>query len=76
MSDEEIDDLSSFDIDLSQYMGEYLAELNEQLEELNDNLLELEASGGESPDVTRNIFRLAHTIKGSAATMRRRSAAG
>lgn len=68
MSDD-FDDLASFDIDLSQYMGEYLAELNEQLEELNDNLLELEASGGDNPDVTRNIFRLAHTIKGSAATM-------
>lgn len=50
-------------------MGEYLAELNEQLEELNDCLLQLESSDGDTTEITQKIFRLAHTIKGSAATM-------
>lgn len=50
-------------------MGEYLAELNEQLEDLNDCLLQLEASTGDTTEITQKIFRLAHTIKGNAATM-------
>jgi two-component system chemotaxis sensor kinase CheA len=50
-------------------MGEYLAELNEQLEDLNDCLLALESSTGDTTEITQKIFRLAHTIKGNAATM-------
>ncbi len=57
-----------FEIDLSQYLGEYLAELNEQLEELNESLLQFESTQAD-PEVVQKIFRLAHTIKGSAATM-------
>ena len=56
------------EIDLSEYIGEYCAELFEQLDELQSLLLDLE----QKPDdvaVINEIFRIAHTIKGSAATM-------
>ncbi len=57
------------DIDLSEYLDEYFAELNDQLDELQQLLLECEELGHCPSDKLNNIFRIAHTIKGSAATM-------
>jgi len=56
------------EIDLSEYIGEYCAELFEQLEELQSRLLELEQDST-NKEIVNEIFRIAHTIKGSAATM-------
>ena len=56
------------EIDLSEYIGEYCAELFEQLEELQKDLLDLEQDPSNA-EIINEIFRIAHTIKGSAATM-------
>ncbi len=46
----------------------FLEELEEKLQVINDNVLILEREGG-SPEVIQEIFRAAHTIKGSSAVM-------
>ncbi|AEG15385.1 CheA signal transduction histidine kinase [Desulfofundulus kuznetsovii DSM 6115] len=46
----------------------FLEELEEKLQVINDNVLLLERNGG-SPEVIQEIFRAAHTIKGSSAVM-------
>ncbi len=46
----------------------YLEELEEKIQAINDNVLLLEREGG-SPEVIQEIFRAAHTIKGSSAVM-------
>ncbi|MGB9804267.1 chemotaxis protein CheW [Desulfofundulus sp.] len=46
----------------------FLEELEEKLQVINDNVLLLEREGG-SPEVIQEIFRAAHTIKGSSAVM-------
>ncbi len=56
------------DVDLSEYIDEYLIELEEQLERLDDCLLDLEKDPT-SEELIKEIFRITHTIKGSASTM-------
>ncbi|MBI2944547.1 MAG: Hpt domain-containing protein, partial [Candidatus Wallbacteria bacterium] len=56
------------DVDLSEYVDEYLIELEEQLERLSSCLLSLEKSPKDK-DLIKEIFRYTHTIKGSASTM-------
>ncbi|MQL51561.1 chemotaxis protein CheA [Desulfofundulus thermobenzoicus] len=46
----------------------FMEELEEKLQVINDNVLLLERDGG-SPEVIQEIFRAAHTIKGSSAVM-------
>ncbi|RKO66879.1 chemotaxis protein CheA [Desulfofundulus salinus] len=46
----------------------FLEELEEKLQVINDNVLILEREGG-NPEVIQEIFRAAHTIKGSSAVM-------
>ena len=46
----------------------FLDELEEKIQVINDNVLILEKEGG-SPEALQEIFRAAHTIKGSSAVM-------
>lgn len=46
----------------------FLDELEEQLQVLEHNILELERSG-KKPEIIQEIFRVAHTLKGSSAAM-------
>ncbi len=55
-------------MDTSQYMSMFLEESLENLQTLNESLLELEQNP-EDTDKVNAIFRVAHTIKGMAATM-------
>jgi two-component system chemotaxis sensor kinase CheA len=55
-------------MDTSQYMSMFLEESIENLQTLNESLLELEQRP-ENIDKLNEIFRVAHTIKGMAATM-------
>ena len=49
-------------------MGLFLAEMEEQLEMLNQSVLALENSDRD-PEILNRLFRIAHTLKGSSATM-------
>lgn len=55
-------------MDTSQYMSMFLEESMDNLQVLNEALLELEQHP-EDVDKLNEIFRVAHTIKGMAATM-------
>lgn len=55
-------------MDTSQYMSMFLEESLENLQTLNESLLDLEQNP-EDTDKVNEIFRVAHTIKGMAATM-------
>lgn len=55
-------------MDTSQYITMFLEESRENLESLNANLLELEKQPS-NIDIINEIFRVAHTLKGMAATM-------
>lgn len=55
-------------MDTSQYMNMFLEESMDNLQTLNESLLELEQNP-EDIDRLNQIFRVAHTIKGMAATM-------
>lgn len=55
-------------MDTSQYMSMFLEESLENLQTLNESLLDLEQNP-EDTDRVNEIFRVAHTIKGMAATM-------
>ena len=55
-------------MDVSQYMGMFLEESMENLQTLNEALLDLEQNPN-NIDRLNEIFRVAHTIKGMAATM-------
>lgn len=55
-------------MDTSQYMTMFLEESMENLQTLNESLLELEKNPNDV-DTLNQIFRVAHTIKGMAATM-------
>ena len=55
-------------MDVSQYMGMFLEESMENLQTLNEALLDLEQNP-DNIDRLNEIFRVAHTIKGMAATM-------
>ncbi|MGL4849666.1 MAG: chemotaxis protein CheA [Clostridium sp.] len=55
-------------MDTSQYMTMFLEESMDNLQTLSESLLELEKSP-EDVEILNQIFRVAHTIKGMAATM-------
>ncbi|CAB1241521.1 chemotaxis protein CheW [Clostridium sp. MT-14] len=55
-------------MDTSQYMAMFLEEAMDNLQTLNDSLLQLEQEP-DNIDKVNEIFRVAHTIKGMAATM-------
>ena len=55
-------------MDMSEYKGEFVNEAREHLEILNQSLLDLEHDQSNT-DLLNNIFRAAHTLKGSSATM-------
>ena len=55
-------------MDTSQYMNMFLEESMDNLQTLNEALLELEQNP-DNMDKLNEIFRVAHTIKGMAATM-------
>ena len=55
-------------MDTSQYMSMFLEESMDNLQTLNDSLLQLEQEPNDV-DKLNEIFRVAHTIKGMAATM-------
>lgn len=55
-------------MDTSQYMSMFLEESIENLQTLNESLLDLEQCP-DDVDKLNQIFRVAHTIKGMAATM-------
>ena len=56
------------EIDMSQYKEEYVNESREHLEIMNKSLLDLE-DDPHNMDLLNNVFRSAHTLKGSSATM-------
>ncbi|MCX7747372.1 MAG: Hpt domain-containing protein [Clostridia bacterium] len=53
---------------MSELMGIYIQEVKEHLEVLNESLLELEKDP-QNKELINKIFRAAHTIKGSSASM-------
>lgn len=55
-------------MDTSQYLSMFLEESMDNLQTLNDSLLQLEQEPNDI-DKLNEIFRVAHTIKGMAATM-------
>ena len=55
-------------IDLSEYRGIFLEELEDQLQLIEDEVLRLEQAG-ETEAGIQQIFRAAHTLKGSSASM-------
>lgn len=54
--------------DNPEMIGAFLDEVEEQLQLLEQSILELERKG-ETPEIIQNIFRVAHTLKGSSAAM-------
>lgn len=54
--------------DLSEFLGIFIDEVDEQLDIIDQEILVLEQEG-ESPEVIQRLFRAAHTLKGSSATM-------
>lgn len=56
------------DFDVSQYMGLFLDEAEEQLQILDESIIVLEHDK-ENMDLLNKIFRAAHTLKGSSASM-------
>lgn len=55
-------------MDTSQYLSMFLEESSDNLQVLNESLLSLE-NDSEDSEMLNQIFRVAHTIKGMAATM-------
>ncbi|MEK3899475.1 chemotaxis protein CheA [Paenibacillus sp. FSL R7-0179] len=55
-------------VDLSEYRGIFLEELEDQLQLIEDEVLRLEQAG-ETEDGIQQFFRAAHTLKGSSASM-------
>jgi two-component system chemotaxis sensor kinase CheA len=55
-------------VDLSEFVGAFVAEADELITASNGYLLELDGAGGTGkPKVVRDLFRALHTIKGLAA---------
>jgi len=54
--------------DSSEMIRAFLDEVEEQLQLLEQGILTLELQG-ENPEVIQSLFRIAHTLKGSASTM-------
>jgi two-component system chemotaxis sensor kinase CheA len=57
-----------FDMDSSDLIGLYLEEAEEQLQKLDDGLLHLE-NDPDDAEIVKEVFRAAHTLKGSSATV-------
>ncbi|QUI23246.1 chemotaxis protein CheA [Vallitalea pronyensis] len=55
-------------MDISQYLEIFIEESKEHLQSLNESLLELEKNT-ENVELINEVFRVAHTLKGMAATM-------
>ncbi|MDR1650629.1 MAG: Hpt domain-containing protein, partial [Synergistaceae bacterium] len=55
-------------MDMNQYLGAFLDEAGDNLEHLNELLLSAEQNPSDT-DMINEIFRVAHTFKGMAATM-------
>jgi two-component system chemotaxis sensor kinase CheA len=55
-------------IDMSEFMGVFIDEVEEQLQVMDEEILALEQNG-ESEEIIQKLFRAAHTLKGSSATM-------
>ncbi|MEI6914606.1 MAG: Hpt domain-containing protein, partial [Armatimonadota bacterium] len=55
-------------LDMSELLELFLAEAGEQLQSIDEGLLALEQNP-EDLNIVNNIFRAAHTLKGSSATM-------
>jgi two-component system chemotaxis sensor kinase CheA len=62
-------------MDMNQYLGAFLDEAGDNLEHLNELLLSAEQNQSDM-DIINEIFRVAHTFKGMAATMGFSSMAG
>lgn len=56
------------DMDMSDLLNVFLEEAEEQLQRLDDGILQLEKHPDDS-EILKEIFRAAHTLKGSSATM-------
>ncbi|MDY6864676.1 MAG: Hpt domain-containing protein, partial [Halobacteriota archaeon] len=56
------------EIDMSQYKEDYVNESREHLEIMNKSLLDLE-DDPHNMELLNNVFRSAHTLKGSSSTM-------
>ncbi|HEC56535.1 MAG TPA: chemotaxis protein CheA [Candidatus Syntrophoarchaeum butanivorans] len=56
------------DLDISQYKDEFIGEAREHLQVMNEALLNLEHEPG-NIELLNRIFRAAHTLKGSSATL-------
>lgn len=56
------------DLDMSQYLGIFLDEAEEQLQQLDEAVVQLEQKPDDQ-DLLNTIFRAAHTLKGSSASM-------
>ncbi|QSO47433.1 chemotaxis protein CheA [Alicyclobacillus mengziensis] len=52
----------------SDFMGAFLEELDEMLVQMEQKIIELEANGDDD-DTIQELFRVAHTLKGSCAAM-------
>lgn len=57
-----------FDMDSSDLIGLFLEEAEEQLQKLDDGLLHLENDPNDA-EIVKEVFRAAHTLKGSSATV-------
>ena len=55
-------------MDMSDFLGVFLEEAQEQFQKLDDGILQLEKEP-ENIEVLKEIFRAAHTLKSSSATM-------
>lgn len=58
----------SSDFDISQYLGIFLDEAEEQIQILDESLVLME-NDPDNMDLLNKIFRAAHTLKGSSASM-------
>lgn len=56
------------DMEMSDLLNIFLEEAEEQLQRLDDGILQLEKQPDDS-EVLKEVFRAAHTLKGSSATM-------
>ncbi|GAF26454.1 chemotaxis protein histidine kinase and related kinases [Moorella thermoacetica Y72] len=56
------------DLDMSQYLGIFLDEAEEQLQQLDEAVVQLEQTPDDQ-ELLNTIFRAAHTLKGSSASM-------
>lgn len=55
-------------MDMSDFLGVFLEEADEQLLKLDDGFIQLEKDPS-NLEIVREVFRAAHTLKGSSATM-------